>query len=86
MQQALSKLRKSGKRLRKPSEFQREHTDLFRTYSALRYYLDRRHENGLLATGAVVETALGLRVDEQRFPVWLMGSSQSTQPAGDEAA
>jgi len=68
MQQSLS-------RLRKPSDFQREHTDVFRTYAALRYHLDRRDCNGLLASGAVVETALGLRIDEERFPVWFLGSS-----------
>lgn len=60
----------------KPSEFQRRNCDWFRTYGALRYHLDRRHENGLVECGAVVETSLGLRIDPERFPAWLLSPKQ----------
>ena len=40
--------------LMRPHEFQRYNRHLFRTMSALRYHLDRRHENGLVECGAVV--------------------------------
>jgi hypothetical protein len=63
--------------LMRPREFQRRNPDLFNTYSAMRYYLDRRHENGLVESGAVVETALGLRINEERFPVWFLGSQSA---------
>jgi hypothetical protein len=55
-----------------PQDFQRNHRDLFRTYTSLRYHLDRRHQNGLLQSGAVVETRLGLRIVPDKFPDWLL--------------
>lgn len=56
-----------------PSDFQRRNRDWFRTYANLRYHLDRRQTNGLLSSGAVVETRLGLRIDPEKFPAWLLG-------------
>ena len=61
--------------LMRPKEFQRRNREFFNTYSALRYYLDRRHENGLIESGAVIETPLGLRIDIERFPAWLLGKA-----------
>jgi hypothetical protein len=59
--------------LMRPRDFQRRNPDVFNTYSALRYHLDKRHHNGLVQSGAVVETALGLRINTERFPAWFMG-------------
>jgi hypothetical protein len=63
--------------LMRPREFQRRYPDVFNTYAALRYHLDHRRENGLVESGAVVETALGLRIDGERFPVWFLGSQSA---------
>lgn len=62
-------------KLERPREFQRRHADLFPSISSLRYHLDKRHENGMLEAGVVLETALGLRIDPERFPAWLLGKT-----------
>ena len=59
--------------LMRPREFQRRNPDVFNTYSALRYHLDRRYSNGLIDSGAVIETKLGMRIDPQRFESWCVG-------------
>jgi hypothetical protein len=66
----------------RPLDFQRRNRDIFRTYSAFRYYLDHRHENGLVASGAIIETAVGLRVVPEKFPGWLLKQPQP-QPNGN---
>ena len=66
--------------LMKPRDFQRRNSDVFNTYSSLRYHLERRHENGLVETGVVVETKLGLRIVPEKFPAWFLGNS-AAQPA-----
>jgi hypothetical protein len=58
-------------RLKRPADFQRTYPNIFRTDSALRYHLSRRHTNGLLAAGAVVETRLGLRIDPPALIDWV---------------
>lgn len=57
--------------LMKPREFQRRHRDWFRTESALLYHLRKRDENGMVASGLVLETPIGLRIDPEKFPDWL---------------
>lgn len=57
--------------LTKPADFQKRNTKIFRTLTALRRYLDRRAVNGLIETGAVVESPLGLLIDEAKFAEWL---------------
>lgn len=60
-------------KLIKPQEFQRDNSVHFPTLSALRFHITHRRENGMLESGAVVESPLGLRIDPERFPEWLMG-------------
>jgi hypothetical protein len=60
--------------LMRPSDFRRAHRSLFNTDSALWKHLGRRRENGLLESGAVVETALGLRIDPERFRTWFLNT------------
>lgn len=69
--------------LMRPRDFQRRCAEEFRTLRALRYHLTRRHANGLIAAGAVVETPIGLRIDPERFRVWMFGKSS---PSPDLAA
>jgi hypothetical protein len=60
----------------RPRDFWREHGDELpiRTYSAFRYYLGRRHVNGLVSSGAVVESPFGLLIRPNRFlGDWLNG-------------
>ena len=59
--------------LMRPSAYQRRRAEEFRTYSALRHYLTNRHSNGLVESGAVVETPLGLRINPERMDRWLGG-------------
>jgi hypothetical protein len=65
--------------LRKPSEFLRTHRRELplKTYAALRYHLDRRRSNGLLACGAVIESPLGLLIYPPQFEQWILGSRSS---------
>jgi hypothetical protein len=63
--------------LQKPGEFHKRNPRVFRTYSALRKYLDKRHENGLITSGAVIETPLGLRIDAAKFEAWMLGRTES---------
>ena len=67
--------------LMKPGEFQRANNRLFRTYSALRYHLDRRGDNGLLDCGAVVESPLGLLIDPAKFECWLLRRASTKDAA-----
>lgn len=60
----------------RPARYQRENRHLFRTYAALRWHLDRRHINGMLACGACIESPLGLLLNEEKMPAWLMGAGQ----------
>jgi hypothetical protein len=62
--------------LLKPRDFWLEHgTELpLRTYSAFRYYLQKRHTNGLVSSGAVVESPFGLLIRPSRLlGEWLNG-------------
>ena len=61
--------------LRKPGDFLREHRRELplKTYSALRYHLDRRHENGLIECGAVIESPLGVLIWPTGFANWILG-------------
>jgi hypothetical protein len=59
----------------KPGAYHRRTRRVFKTYSALRYYLDHRAENGLLEAGAVIESPLGLLIDPERFDSWVLGRS-----------
>jgi hypothetical protein len=70
--------------LRKPSEFLRTHRRELplKTYAALRYHLDRRHENGLVASGAVIESRVGLLIAPAQFERWLL----SPRPRSSDAA
>ncbi len=63
--------------LRKPSEFLRRHRRELplKTYAALRYHLDRRHQNGLVTSGAVIESPLGLLISPAAFERWIFGLS-----------
>ena len=67
--------------LTKPGEFQRHNRQLFRTYSALRYHLDRRHTNGLIEAEAVIESPLGLLINPTKFHGWLLGRKSSRDAA-----
>jgi predicted alpha/beta hydrolase len=69
--------RANVKRLCKAPSFYRRHENLFASYAAYRKYLERRHRNGLLTSGAVVETPLGLMVDPSNFQAWLLGSGNA---------
>ena len=61
--------------LRRPADFWAGHAEQLplRTYSALRYHLRGRQRNGLISTGAVVESPIGLLIDPERFGHWLLG-------------
>lgn len=63
--------------LMRPREFQRRCAEEFRTLRALRYHITRRHANGLVASGAVVETPIGLRIDPERFEIWMRGRGEA---------
>ena len=63
----------------RPSDFQRSCAEQFRTIEALRYHLTRRRRNGLLESGAVVETPIGMRINPERFQAWMLGKSSAHQ-------
>lgn len=50
------------------------------TYEAIRKRIARRRDNGLLASGAVVETNLGNLVDANKFADWAL---QPREERGD---
>jgi hypothetical protein len=58
-------------RLRRAPEFYQENRNLLGSRDAFRKRLERRDLNGLAASGAVLETALGLMIDPTRFRQWL---------------
>jgi len=69
------------KRLRRAiPDFYAENRNLLGSKDAFRKRLERRQANGLAASGAVVETALGLMIDPPKFRAWLL------QPRDAEAA
>lgn len=55
----------------KPAKYQRANRHLFRTPASFRWHLNNRHTNGLLACGAVIESPLGLLIDESKIERWL---------------
>jgi hypothetical protein len=59
-------------RLRRASDFFEENRALFGSRDAFRKRLERRELNGLTASGAVLETSLGLMIDSARFRAWLL--------------
>jgi len=62
--------------LMRPSAFQRRCPEQFRSLAALRYHLTRRRANGLVESGAVVETPIGLRINPERFEQWMLGRGE----------
>ena len=70
-----AKVATKRRKLSRPSRYQANNRQLFRTAAALRKHLDRRRDNGLLEYGAVVESRLGLLIDEERFATWLISKS-----------
>ena len=58
------------KALRWPADFQTEHPEYFRSSSSLRNQLACRNQNGLLASGAVVEARGGPMIHPQRYAAW----------------
>ena len=68
------------RRLRRARTFYEQHAHLFPSYGAFRKQLARRRSNGLLASGVVVESELGLLIDARQFESWLLRHSK------DEAA
>jgi len=77
----LSRLRKAF------PDFYQEHRNLLGTRDAFRKRLERRYKNGLVASGAVVETSLGVMVDPPRFWDWLLNPDEDwTSKSGSEAA
>lgn len=62
--------------LLRPRDFWLEHSEELplRTFSAFRYHLEKRHENGLVSSGAVVESPFGLLIRPSRLlGDWLHG-------------
>jgi hypothetical protein len=70
--------------LRKPSDFWQTHgRELpIRSYVAFRRHLDRRRENGLVQSGAVVESPIGLLIQPAQFERWLL----TPRPRSSDAA
>ncbi len=62
--------------LRKAYCFYEQNPNLFTSRESFRKKLERRHSNGLIASGAVIESALGLLVDPLRFSSWLLHPMQ----------
>jgi hypothetical protein len=64
--------------LRKPGEYWQTHgRELpIRSYPAFRYHLTKRHKNGLVESGAVVESPIGLMIVPAQFERWLLGSGR----------
>jgi hypothetical protein len=60
--------------LRRPGKFWETHGGELpiASYGAFRHYLWRRHANGLVASGAVVETRVGLLIHPKRFQSWVL--------------
>jgi hypothetical protein len=65
-------------RLRRASDFYDENRGLFSSRDAFRKRLERRELNGLAASGAVLETNLGLMIDPPRFRTWLLSPQDQT--------
>jgi hypothetical protein len=65
--------------LRKPLDFWRANRRRlpFNTFSAFKYHLERRHRNGLVESGAVVESPLGNLINPARFDKWLLGETKA---------
>lgn len=72
--------------LMRVEEFRQEYPTLFRTDASIRWHIHRRNQNGLVASGAVVETALGIRIDAERFLDWLLNSRRPTRQPDSNAA
>jgi hypothetical protein len=70
--------------LRKPGDFWHTHRRELpiRSYGALRYHLERRRENGLVQSGAVIESPIGLLIAPERFEQWLLGSGRRQHEGG----
>jgi hypothetical protein len=68
-------------------DFFEDNRNVLGTRDAFRKRLERRHENGLVASGAVVETSLGVMVDPPRFWDWLLNPGEDwTSKSDSEAA
>lgn len=64
-------------RLVRVVEFQRMNQRLFPTEVSLRHYVKQRRTNGLLKSGAVLETRIGIFIDPIAFLDWLFDRSES---------
>ena len=60
------------KQFARPASFFAANRNLFASYEAFRKQLERRRLNGLAASGAVVDTRLGLMLHSERYQAWLM--------------
>jgi hypothetical protein len=70
--------------LLKPGAFWQLHNKRlpFRTYSAIKYHLERRHRNGLIESGAVVDSPIGTLVNPDIFlGEWLQGKAARREAA-----
>jgi hypothetical protein len=56
------------------------------TYEAIRKRIQKRYSNGLVAAGAVVETAYGKFVDPSKYAAWVMRPRCSNANHRGEAA
>jgi hypothetical protein len=68
----------------KPTDFWEQHRAQlpFKTYSAIKYHLAKRRHNGLLESGAVVESPIGTLINPDRFiGQWLCGKKTPQRDA-----
>jgi hypothetical protein len=71
------------RQLVRPAIFFAANRNLFASYDAFRKQLERRRWNGLAASGAVVDTRLGLMLQPHRYSLWLMQPRKCHVPRGN---
>lgn len=69
------------KNLQRPRVFYDEHRNLFTSYKAFRYRLEARASNGLIKSGAVVDTPFGPLIDPEAFRQFLLQDSGEQRAA-----
>lgn len=66
--------------------FYQDNRNVLGSRDAFRKRLERRYQNGLIASGAVVETSLGVMVDPPRFWDWFLNPDADWTPRSDRDA
>jgi len=64
-------------------DFYRANQNVLGSRDAFRKRLERRYRNGLIASGAVIDTTLGVMVDPPSFWNWFLSPDADWSPRSD---